>query len=124
MLHFQIAELLDLTIGIHDHDGYVLVASDDLQHKSQIGVLIGIVERAQGFRPHLHIVTFLLHEVTHKQVGHHKRRYGNEHSCHHKQDFHLPNSICPYHTLLITCETAIYCTDMLGICPLIRNFAE
>ena len=97
--HHQIAVVLNPSLLVDDDHGDVLVAAYHLQHQGQVCGLVSLVERVHGFGPHLHVSALLLEQVAHQEVRHHQRCHGNHHSSHDQQDFHLPNSVCPYHII-------------------------
>ena len=87
----HVAHLVD-----NDHgDGVVVV--NDLQHEVKVGVLVGIVERAHGLTPYLHLAALFSIEVPHKKVGDNKREHSQHDGCHKQHNLYLTNSVCPLH---------------------------
>ena len=51
---------LHAVFGIYHHNRYGVIAVHYLQNKSQIGVLVGCIQRMNGLCPHFHFVAFFL----------------------------------------------------------------
>ena len=71
----------------------MIVAIHHLEHQIQVGMLIGMTQRAHGFCPHLHVVTLLARKVAHKKMRDHQTRHGNNDGNDNKYDFYLFDTV-------------------------------
>ncbi len=69
-IYAEIAKFGDLPLGIeHDHRDVVVVV-EHLEHKVEVGILVGLVQRAHGLGPHLHLAMLLFLEVARQKMRH------------------------------------------------------
>ena len=65
---------LEVAVGLHgavrgdDDDGYGVIAVDDLQHEREVGLFVGLFERAHGFGPHFHLALLFLSEIVDEEM--------------------------------------------------------
>lgn len=65
----QVAGGYDVAPCIEHHHGDGVVTAHDLQHKGQVGVLVGRREGAHGFGPHFHLAHLLFQQLVREAVG-------------------------------------------------------
>ena len=100
-----------MAFSIENHHGNGVVVVDNAQHQVEVGVFVGKVKRSHCFGPNFHFVAFFDLEVACKHAWHGKWCHNNNRCHHHKDNFCLPNSVCPLHTL-ITRVLFIYCVSV------------
>jgi hypothetical protein len=96
----DVTVVVNAAFTVHHDDRDGVVTLHHVEYQRHVRCLVGIVQGMQCLCPHLHAVALLLREVAHQEVGYQQRSHGNHRGCHHQQDFHLTNTVCPLHTLL------------------------
>ena len=66
----DVAKLGGTPIGVEHHHWYVIVVVEHLEHQVQVGILVGIAQRAHGLGPHLHLALLLFSQVARQIMRH------------------------------------------------------
>ena len=70
VVDINVAISLYLSIRVEHYYGNGVVAVYHAQHKIDVGVLVGMVERAHSLSPHLHLCPLLTCKVAYQDVRH------------------------------------------------------
>ena len=97
MVDFNVAVSLYLSVRVEHYDGNGVVAVYHAQHKIDVGVLIGMVERGHSLSPPLHLGTFLTGKVAYEDVRHNERDNRYHYGCQHKNYLHTAYLVYPLH---------------------------
>ena len=68
--HVDVA--FDGALVVQHNNGDGIIPLDDGEHEVEVGILVGIIEGAHGFGPHLHAALFLFGEFANQIVGKHQ----------------------------------------------------
>ena len=112
---FNVACHFYLAVVVYHYYGYGVVGVQNLQHKVEVGVFIGIVERVHGLGPDGHLVACLLLKVLDQEMGVHQRDGSNHDCCHNEYVLNLLGLVNPCHILVNAFFVCLLCGGMSAL---------